>query len=400
VASLADAMLIGGVGFWVAKISKVLITLRALALLVTVLAIDASEHSASLALAIVLAAAIGVVPLVSWGRVERAVLRHPLWLAGEVLLAGTILAATSPDGPFFVFTLGTAVLAGLLFSWLGVGVFGALLVAAYELALTIWLRDHEGGATLRLTIGLPSLYVVAAVAGAAARRVIDTGAQAEAALHELEREREREAERARLARDLHDSLAKSVEGLGLIAASLPARIERDPAGAARLATELAADARATAGEARELMCELRAGGDVRLVAALEQEVAAARARAGLGGATTVCPDLDLPPSVCREILLIAREALRNVERHAQASRVDVRLAVDAAAHRLELEIADDGCGLRVPAGSPELRDGGHFGLIGMSERAALAGGSLTVGPAPGASGTVVRAQLPLAGVTA
>jgi signal transduction histidine kinase len=385
---------------WVARISKVLITLRAFALLVTVLALDASDQSASLGLAIVLAAAIGVVPLVSWDFVERAVLRHPLWLAGEVLLAGTILAATGPDGPFFFFTLGTAVLAGLLFSWMGVGVFGALLVAAYELALTIWLHDHEGGATLRMAVGIPSLYVVAAAAGAAARRVIENGARADATVAQLAREREREAERARLARDLHDSLAKSVEGLGLIAASLPAQIERDPERAARLAAELAADARATAGEARELMCELRAGGDLRLVAALEQEVTAARVRAGLGGATTVCPDLDLPPSVCREILLIAREALRNVERHAHASRVDVRLAVDREARRLELEIADDGCGLRVPAGSPELREGGHFGLVGMSERAALAGGTLTVGPAPCRSGTVVRAQLPLAEVAA
>jgi signal transduction histidine kinase len=378
---------------WVERLGKLVLTFRALALLVTVVSLRGGQDAPGLAAAILLAAGMSLLPLVAWRRVAGAVLRHPSWLAGEVLLAGVILAATGPDGPFFFFTLGTAVLAGVLFGRLGAIVFGALLVAAFELALLVHVDLRDAAPQARVVLGLPLLYLVAAAAGALGRRAIDAGAAAEAALREAAREAERERERARLARDLHDSLAKSVEGLGLTAATLARRIERDPGAAAALAGQLAADARLAAGEARGLLCELRAGDGLPLAAALEREAEAVRTRAGLAGATHAEPGEDPPPAACRELVLIAREALRNVERHARATRVDVALRREG--REVLLEIADDGCGIPAAAASGARGVDGHFGVVGMRERAAQAGGTLELAPGE-LCGTVVRARVPLA----
>ncbi len=66
-----------------------------------------------------------------------------------------------------------------------------------------------------------------------------------------------EAERSRLARDMHDSLAKTVSGIGFAALALARKIERDPQGAADEARRLAADARQATREAREIITGLR-----------------------------------------------------------------------------------------------------------------------------------------------
>lgn len=385
---------------WVERLAKVVLTLRAFALLVTVLAAEqiAEGDETAAMVALLLAAGVGLVPLVAWERIEHAVLRHPTWLAGEVLLSGVILAATGPSGPFFFFTLGTALLAGALYRWAGVAAIGALLVVAYEAALGFWSQAVDIDPTMQEAIGLPILYPLAAAAGAVVRGLIDAGAEAEQELRRTEREVERERERARLARDLHDSLAKSVEGLGLVAASLPRRIERDPCAAATLAAQLAEDARAAAAEARELMCELRSDDVLPLEPALRAEADAVRTRAGLRGATEICPDVgELAPAACREVLMVAREALRNVEQHARAARVDVLLKREGDA--LVLEITDDGCGVPVATGSggrfSRVKERpGHFGITGMRERAAVAGGTLVVHPRP-EGGTAVIARLPL-----
>src|SRR5262249_56898963 len=100
--------------------------------------------------------------------------------------------------------------------------------------------------------------------GIAAREMIERGIQTETLLRERTEALAGERERLRVARELHDSLAKTVEGLALSASMLPARCRRDPTVAARVAQELAADARQAALEARALMSDLRPSADLRL----------------------------------------------------------------------------------------------------------------------------------------
>jgi nitrate/nitrite-specific signal transduction histidine kinase len=100
---------------------------------------------------------------------------------------------------------------------------------------------------------------------------------------------------------------------------------------------------------------------------------------------------ELHPVAERELEWIMREALRNVERHAGASQVTVRLR--RLGGRAVLTVADDGAGFEVPDELGELTRGRHFGVTGMRERALLAGGDLSVESAPG-DGCVLSVWMP------
>jgi len=100
---------------------------------------------------------------------------------------------------------------------------------------------------------------------------------------------------------------------------------------------------------------------------------------------------ELHPVASRELEWILREALGNVERHARASKVTVRLR--RLGGRAVLTVADDGAGFEVPDTLEELARGHHFGVTGMRERAQLAGGDLSVESAPG-EGCVLSVWMP------
>ena len=95
----------------------------------------------------------------------------------------------------------------------------------------------------------------------------------------------------------------------------------------------------------------------------------------------------LGPPVEAALYRVAQEALHNALRHAGASRI--RVALDRTARRVVLEVADDGHGF-----VPEMPSSG-LGLASMRERAAAAGGVLTI--RSGRSGTVVRMKVPVTG---
>lgn len=97
----------------------------------------------------------------------------------------------------------------------------------------------------------------------------------------------------------------------------------------------------------------------------------------------------LSPEVGLSVFRIAQEALYNVERHAAAR--DVKVTLDVAAEGAVIEVADDGIGFDVKDAQAH---GGGLGIIGMSERAQLLGGKLTIRSHPD-GGTLVRAELPL-----
>ena len=157
-----------------------------------------------------------------------------------------------------------------------------------------------------------------------------------------------QAERERLARDMHDSLAKTVHGIGFAALALSRRIEVDPPGAVEDARKLAADARTAAQEARELLSGLRGRDDAELP--LPTAIRSEAARWGERTGTRVGGSLDdvgpLPTLVLRELRWILKEALANVERYAHATRVDIHLR--RLGDRVVLTVADDGDGFEPP----------------------------------------------------
>jgi signal transduction histidine kinase len=101
----------------------------------------------------------------------------------------------------------------------------------------------------------------------------------------------------------------------------------------------------------------------------------------------VCP---LPEVIEEALLRIGQEAVTNTVKHADAHCIKIEL--DFSEANVVMEIRDDGKGF-VPENSPGPNDG-HFGLLGMSERAKRLGGQITVKSAP-ATGTVIRVEIPV-----
>jgi signal transduction histidine kinase len=197
-------------------------------------------------------------------------------------------------------------------------------------------------------------------------------------------------ERGRLAREIHDTLLQGFTGLSLQLAALAATV-REPETAAAL-NDLVGRAQRTLTDARRAVWGLRvpAVTDGDLDATLRQVAEDALAGAGVTLIYDVRGDArPLSPETVAAVVRVAQEALANVVSHARAHRVRLQLTLGARSLRLKIE--DDGDGFVV---DPDFRAyGGHWGLIGMHERAAQARGAIEVHSAPGA-GTLVTLRLP------
>jgi signal transduction histidine kinase len=379
-------------GGWLESSVKLVLTFRTGLLLVTMIRLPEEDQVTLVVAALVVAGIASYILLRYWDRIGPALVRHPAYLATEIVLATAILVATGVDSPFFYYTVGTALLGGLLYGWQGAILFSAMLFGVYFWVLGVWMDTGSVADTFQTYAGNPALYFVAGSAGAGARRLLDRQAIAEAQLAEQERMAAAEHERARLARDLHDSLAKTVHGIGFAALGLARQIERDPRTAAAHARKLADDARKAAHEARELLTELR--GQERalpLTTTLRAEANRWSTATGVPVGVDLQDPGTLPPVAARELEAIFKEALRNIDRHAHASRVDVHLRTFG--ERVVLTVRDDGDGFEVPDDLDALAAAHHFGLTGMRERAQLAGGDLSVESEPG-DGCVISVWVP------
>jgi signal transduction histidine kinase len=192
--------------------------------------------------------------------------------------------------------------------------------------------------------------------------------------------------RGALARELHDQLGQS-----LVAVLLNLEVikgELSPASSARVLESMRAIEKMIE-QVQTLAFELRPStlDELGLVEALRLEVARFGERTRVRASFTVIPtDVRAPAEIETTCFRIVQEALSNVARHARARHVEVRLTRQDVA--LEIAVRDDGAGFNVE----RLRAG--LGLVGMGERAELAGGHLKIESAPGA-GTTVRARFPL-----
>jgi signal transduction histidine kinase/ligand-binding sensor domain-containing protein len=200
-------------------------------------------------------------------------------------------------------------------------------------------------------------------------------------------------ERGRLAREIHDTLAQGFVGissqLDAVALTLNGHVDM-----ARKHLELARKmVRHSLTEARRSVMDLRAS-------ALEgHDLPSALSEAAhqwtAGSPVQVHVDVEgdsgpLPEETEQHLLRIAQEAVTNAVKHARASQVNIHL--EMANRKLSLRVADNGRGFEQDEAFSEL--GGHFGLLGMRERAERLGGELRLHSEPG-HGTEVAVTVPI-----
>lgn len=220
-----------------------------------------------------------------------------------------------------------------------------------------------------------------------------------------------EEERRRLARELHDETVQNLIALNQQVEMLERDLARGSDAASARVQKLRPLVTATIDDLRRQIYALRPLylEDLGFVPALEMLVQEVCQRDGLtyqftaqlagdGQSlkvidtvidTVVDGTIDEPVQI--SLYRIAQEALQNVAKHADASHVDVSLHMEERA--ILLRVADNGKGFVVPHRSYHLAQEGHFGLLGMTERAQLHGGTLRLESQPG-RGTMIEVRIP------
>ncbi|GEB45303.1 signal transduction histidine kinase [Microbacterium sp. AG157] len=339
-------------------------------------------------LALVLAGALGAVYLAGlWiaraGRSRRGV----VWVAALTVVWAALVWLV-PEAAYLVFPL--------FFLYLHVlpGVAGPVAVVGAT-ALTIAAFAVHGG----LTVG----GVVGPVVGAGVALLIGLGygalerraAEREALMAELlatrdrlaaaEREQGTLAERARLARELHDTVAQGLSSIQMLLHAAE-RADADGPGIdhVRLARQTAADGLA---ETRRFIRELSPPSlDRGLGSALERLAAGWGTREGIDVEVEVDAAVSLPMDAQTALLRIAQGALANVAQHAGARRVSMRLVPQSSGARLT--ISDDGAGFDASGAEAAAAGTDSFGLRAMRERVDQLDGVLEVDSAPGVGSTI------------
>ncbi|WP_432558048.1 sensor histidine kinase [Granulicoccus sp. GXG6511] len=310
---------------------------------------------------------------------ENVWIAFPLWLlAGHLLPLGWAIA-------YAVVVLGVVVirpwhLTGALTM---AGVVGPTIGAAFALVVSRG-QVHLVREALERQLLIASLVT--------AREETET---LHAELATAQREAGALGERARLARDIHDTLAQGFSSIVLLARA--GRGADDPERWWESLGRIEETARDNLGSAREVVAELTPA-DVTesgLVAALDRLLDRLATDTGIRTELHVDGDLrGLPTAVEVALLRTAQGALANVRRHARANRVGVSLS--AGEDAVLLDVVDDGVGFdpgALPA-TPAVPGRGGYGLLSTRARLRELGGRLEIESAPG-EGTALSAQVPL-----
>jgi signal transduction histidine kinase len=354
---------------------------------------DASVTVIALTVVLVVTYAFGAVLT----RTTRARGIAPLvWLA-VLTVEWAVLLWLIPDAAYLVFPLFFLFLHLLGRWWGSAAILGSTIVAISALGV------HSGwtvggvvgplvgaGVALLIGLGYQALAREAEQREALVRELIATQGQLAATEHESGVL----AERARLAREIHDTLAQGLSSIQmLLHAAERADPERPGIEHIRLARETAA---ANLVEARRFIRELTPPqlDDQTLGGALRRLAATQWASRGLDVQVRVSDTITLPMHLQTALLRIAQGAIANVIQHAQATTATITIAVEA--DRLHFTVADDGTGFDPALTSKDAAEkSDSFGLQATAERVQQLGGTLTVDSPPG-RGTTLTVDLRVA----
>ncbi|WP_298890844.1 sensor histidine kinase [uncultured Serinicoccus sp.] len=313
------------------------------------------------------------------------------WIAALTLL-WAVLTWLSPEGAYLVFPL--------FFLYLHVlpgrgGVAAIVVTTAFAiLALGLHLGFSVGGvigplvgAGVALLIGLA--YRALRRQAEERERLVAELIRTRQQLAQTEREQGALAERARLAREIHDTVAQGLSSIQMLLRAAERDTPEPGAGYVRLARETAADSLA---DTRQIIRELtptRLGDG--LAPALHRLGQEQSDRASIPVEVSA-EELDLPMGTQIALLRIFQGALSNTIRHANATHITAELTRDNAT--VSLVVRDDGRGFEVSSAVADSHEADSFGLHAMRERLEQLDGTLTIASAP-QQGTTVTARLPL-----
>jgi signal transduction histidine kinase len=253
----------------------------------------------------------------------------------------------------------------------------------------MFVRGVEGGIVIVLIVSIIAAVLslgierpIKILVGNAEQRIIDDERQLKALSDRLLVVQEEE--RSRIARELHDDLGQALTALKMDVIGLIEKSGRSP-----IADRILRTLDTTVTSVQRISSELRPSAldDLGLVEAIESEALLFQMRTAIETELSLPDEVQVGRDVATAIYRIVQEALTNVARHSNATRVEIRLR--DRADGLLLEVRDDGRG--ITAG--EIGDPASLGLVGIRERAELVGGSVELEGVAG-RGTIVSVRIP------
>jgi signal transduction histidine kinase len=318
-----------------------------------------------------------------------------LWLAAGLITLATVVALTQKDPAFTAAGIAGQLVVAYLVARHYPRWASAALALPFAINAVSPFTKHGPSAVL-----LVVLVVAAQVLGDVERRRGEAVAERDAtrqAMTETLDDQALMAERGRIAHELHDIVAHHISMISVQAEAARLATPGIPdEGRQRLAA-ISETARSALDEMRRLLGVLASDDEAAErvpqpgLAQLDDLLDAARSAGTPVRLVLQGSSLPLPPSVDLAAYRIVQESLTNARRHAPGAAVTVEVRYGDMLH---LRVWDDGSGPATEDARPPGRRG--HGLVGMAERAALAGGSLEAGPGQG-GGFVVEAALPLRG---
>jgi signal transduction histidine kinase len=321
------------------------------------------------------------------------VVRHPVpvVVVDSIVVVGVLIACRG-GVPFFCFAAGACALGGVVLGMRGLVLWALHAALGYSVAGHLLQTSTPSPHIAVFPLAFPPMDILAGIAAAVAAgalvRYVDLSVDVVASAQRSAAA----SERARLARELHDSVSKTLRGVSFAALALPSSLRRQPELAEQLASTVSQGAMAAAREARELLAGLRLDTpDQDFATTLSRLCAHCAELSGIAVSLAAAP-VDPPAGVRYELSRILDEALRNAVRHGHPEQITVTLT---QTDQLRLRVHDDGNGFRVPGDLSVLATENHYGIVGMAERARNAGGVLAMTSKPG-HGTTVEVSMPVA----
>jgi NarL family two-component system sensor histidine kinase YdfH len=286
-----------------------------------------------------------------------------------------------------------------MFGLTGKGLLATLYYLALPLGFFVWISGFSQIGWWLIAI-LPMILFVAIYVELYTRQV-KANKRAQELLNELEAANQQlteyaaqvedltiAAERQRMARELHDTLSQGLAGMILQLEAADANLSNKPEKSRQIIQQTMQSARQTLADARSAIDNLRKSQPSGCEAALQRIVLEFTSKTNIPCELHCEFSQDLPEPVMDAIIKITTEALLNISRHANATRISLHAGVKE--HELQFKISDNGSGFN-PSSVPE---SGHYGLIGMEERVKLVGGKIKITSQPD-QGTTITLRVPL-----
>lgn len=319
---------------------------------------------------IVLVTIVAVAGLFWTEKVVRLFFMHPIVLVADIGVSLLVIMAADIETLVMVQAMTAALLIGLHVTLAVIPLVLGILVCTTMLGAL----NGQNSIIWSDVLALPVICVVVAALGAVARLQHERVLSAHRWAADLEVSASRHQERLNLAREMHDSVSKTLHGLRMATAALPTWVRRDPEVAVAYAQEIETAINVALEESRALMSDLRQQGPRPVAQVVQAQVDSLAEAVGedIAIRSQLDPDSgELSGPQIHEFERILAEVFENVVRHSNAKQVQVALA--RAESGFSIAISDDGVGF-----DPEALPTGRYGLAGIQERASRMGARLTI----------------------